>query len=398
MEERTQNTETKIRRDIPLGDLSNFCSGVAEVADDIIGESGGILLPRGTPLSSLASSIDRVEAKLRRSSIRAVPIVLPGNSDLKDLEDYLKVADPAVMPLEPELARQTVSQVEDVFGRIKQGQCTTEDVRNLADQGRILARRISGAPQLMFCLGQVRNWDEYTSVHSLNVALLSSFLAERLYPGRTELAEFMAIGGILHDLGKARVPLEVLNKPGKLEEGEFAIMKKHPELGEELAASNGITDRRSLDVIRKHHERYNGGGYPDNLNGTAISIEARIAAVADVFDALTAKRVYKNPMPSREAMSVMTGAMSTHFDPDVMRVLLLSVGIYPSGSLVELSDGSVGTVVGAYGKDLVRPKVAISLDRFGNKLTEKKIIDLSEERELFVKRALPSNEKDKLAF
>ena len=398
MEERTQGTETKIRRDIPLEELSNFCSGVAEVADDIIGESGGILLPRGTPLSSLASSIDRVKAKLRRSNIRAVPVVLPGISDLQNLEDYLKAADPAVMPLEPELARQTVSQVEDVFGRIKEGECTTEDVRNLADQGRTLARRISGAPQLMFCLGQVRNWDEYTSVHSLNVALLSSFLAERLFPGRTELAEFMAIGGILHDLGKARVPLEVLNKPGKLTDGEFAVMKRHPELGEELAASNGITDRRSLEVIRGHHERYNGGGYPDNLNGTAISIEARIAAVADVFDALTAKRVYKNPMPSREAMSVMTGAMSTHFDPDVMRVLLLSIGIYPSGSLVELSDGSVGTVVGAYGKDLVRPKVAISLDRFGNRLTEKKLIDLSEERELFVKRALPSDDKDKLAF
>ena len=199
MEERTQSTEAKIRRDIPLADLHSFCSGVAEVADDIIGESGGILLPRGTPLSSLASSIDRVEAKLRRSNIHVIPVVLPGNSDLKNLEDYLKVADPAIIPLDPELARQTVSRVEDVFSRIKQGQCTAEDVRNLADQGRTLARRISGAPQLMFCLGQVRSWDEYTSVHSLNVALLSSFLAERLYPGRTELAEFMAIGGILHD-------------------------------------------------------------------------------------------------------------------------------------------------------------------------------------------------------
>ena len=83
-----------------------------------------------------------------------------------------------------------------------------------------------------------------------------------------------------------------------------------PASSSKSATSNGITDRRSLEVIRGHYERYNGGGYPDNLNGTAISIEARIAAVADVFDALTAKRVYKNPMPSREAMSVMTGAMS----------------------------------------------------------------------------------------
>ena len=173
-------------------------------------------------------------------------------------------------------------------------------------------------------------------------------------------------------------------------------MKRHPELGEELAVSNGITDSRSLEVIRGHHERYNGGGYPDNLDKATISIEARIAAVADVFDALTARRVYKNPMPSREAMSVMTGAMSEHFDPEVMRVLLLSVGIYPAGSLVELSDGSVGTVVGAYGKDVMRPKVAIHMDRYGARLQEKKLVDLGTERELFVKRALQSD--DKLAF
>ena len=107
----------------------------------------------------------------------------------------------------------------------------------------------------------------------------------------------------------------------------------------------------------------------------------------------TAKRVYKDPMPSREALSVMTGAMSAHFDPDVMRVLLMSVGIYPAGSLVELSDGSVGTVVGAYSKDLVRPKVALHLDRFGKRLLEKQLVDLCEERDLFVKRSLQSDDK-----
>jgi len=396
MGERENSVGTKIRRDIPLADLHSFCSGVAEVADDIIGESGGILIPRGTPLSTLASTMDRVEARLRRSNVSLVPIVLPGDAGMERLEDFLKVADPAILPLEPELARQTVSQVEDVFSRIKEGECTTEDIHDLAEQGRTLARCISGAPQLMFCLGQVKSWDEYTSVHSLNVALLSSFLAERMFPGRTELAEFMAVGGILHDLGKARVPLEVLNKPTKLTDDEFAVMKRHPELGEELAVSNGITDRRSLEVIRGHHERYSGGGYPDNLDKATISIEARIAAVADVFDALTARRVYKNPMPSREAMSVMTGAMSEHFDPEVMRVLLLSVGIYPAGSLVELSDGSVGTVVGAYSKDVIRPKVAIHMDRYGARLQEKKLVDLGTEKELFVKRALQSD--DKLAF
>ena len=181
----------------------------------------------------------------------------------------------------------------------------------------------------------------------------------------------MAIGGILHDLGKAKVPHEILNKPAKLTDEEFAVMKQHPTLGVQLAVESGVTDERTLTVIRGHHERYGGGGYPNNLDKKDLPIEARIAAVADVFDALTAKRVYKDPMPGRDAIELMTGAMAAHFDPAVMRVLLLAVGIYPAGTLVELSDGSVGAVIGTTGTDVVHPQVALRYDRFKKPVTDK---------------------------
>jgi HD-GYP domain-containing protein (c-di-GMP phosphodiesterase class II) len=308
----------------------------------------------------------------------------------------LKVAENNIMTVDPELARQTVAQVENVYDRIADGVCTPEDISNLAQQGRTLAEEVTHAPQVMFCLGKVRSWDEYTYVHSLNVALLGGFLASRLCPDQPELAECLSMGGILHDLGKALVPQAVLNKPGRLTDEEFEIMKKHSTYGEDLAIANGIVDIRILSVIRGHHERYGSNGYPDGFSKDQIRLEARIAAVADVFDALTAKRVYKEPMDSREAVSLMVDNMGEHFDPQVVRVLLLSLGLYPPGTAVELSDGSLGVVVGAREKDLVRPEVLLQIDNMGHKVEGMKIIDLTQGKELFVRRSL--QDVGKIAF
>ena len=391
-----KDSANSILKDVPVEELRLFISGKAVVANDIIGEAGSILLPRGMPLANMAASMTGLQEKLKAANIKTLPLLLPGAADKQELESFIRGVEPGMMPLEPELAHQTAAQVEDVLSHVRDGNYTAEDVQDIAERGRTLARRIAGAPQLMFCLGQVRSWDEYTSVHSLNVALLSGFLAERMFPSRPELAEFMTIGGILHDLGKAKIPHQILNKPQKLTDDEFVIMKRHPIFGVELATESGIMDSRTLEVIRGHHERYNGGGYPDNQDKSTISMEARIAAVADVFDALTAKRVYKDPMPGRDALAIMTGVMSSHFDPDVIRVLLLSIGMYPAGSIVELSDGSVGVVIGTDGKNVVYPKVLLWYDRFGQKMTEKTHIQLGRGSELFVKRSLQTT--DKLGF
>jgi HD-GYP domain-containing protein (c-di-GMP phosphodiesterase class II) len=165
-------------------------------------------------------------------------------------------------------------------------------------------------------------------------------------------------------------------------------MKTHPVYGEELAINNGINDIRILSVIRGHHERFGGSGYPDNFSKDQIRMEAKIAAVADVFDALTARRVYKEPMESSQAISMMIGPMGEHFDPQVVRVLLVSIGLYPPGTAVELSDGSLGVVVGARGSDLLRPEVLLQIDKLGHKVSEMTIVDLSLGNSLYVKRPL----------
>ena len=383
-------------REVSVDELGQFCSGEAVVANDITGANGSILLPRGTPLANVASSLGTLQRQLGNANLRTVPLLLPSVADREELEACFRNLEPGLMPIEPELAHQTVGQVEELLTHITDGVHTPEDIQRIAERGKDLAERIAKAPQLMFCLGQVRQWDEYTGVHSINVALLSGFLATRMFPDKPEFAEFVTTGGILHDLGKAKVPLEILNKPSRLTDDEFAVMKRHPMLGVELAAESGITDEIAIEVIRGHHERYDGGGYPDDLSRDAISMAARISAVADVFDALTAKRVYKEPMPGRQAIELMTGAMGPHFDPGVMRVLILSVGLYPSGTMVELSDGSVGVIVGTSGNNVVYPEVLLWCDSFGQQIPEKKLVKTGAATGLFVKR--PLQEIDKLGF
>ncbi|MDR1977767.1 MAG: HD-GYP domain-containing protein [Synergistaceae bacterium] len=379
-----------------MGELREYALTPARVAEDVLTASNSVLLPHGTELASLVSSVDDLEKVLRRWGIFSIPIVIHNEVDIRELEAMLKAAETNLAVVDPELARQTVEQVENVYDRIAKGTCGPEDISQLAMQGRNLAKEVAQAPQVMLCLGKVRGWDEYTYVHSLNVALLGGFLASRLFPDQPEIVERLSMGGILHDLGKALVPKEVLNKPGPLTDEEFAIMKKHPVYGEELAIANGVADEGVLSVIAGHHERYGGKGYPKGLAKDEIRIEARISAVADVFDALTAKRVYKEPMESRAAVSLMIDNMSTHFDPVVVRILLVSIGLYPPGTAVELSDGSMGVVVGARDRDLLRPEVLLQIDHMGRKVEEMKIVDLSLNQSLFVQR--PLQDVGKIAF
>jgi len=382
------------RMRIPIEEMQKYYFQGAYVAEDVINKHGIALIHKGTFMTSFEPNM---EETLRNWGIKNIAILIHEQIEAVELEDIIKNSESNFVKINSKLAREIVERVGNVYSRIADGTCKREDIEDLVGRGRILAKEITETTEMMFCLGKVRGSDEYTYVHSLNVALIGGFLAHKLFPDDEEFIHCMSIGGILHDLGKAKVPHEILNKPGPLTTYEFEVMKQHAIYGEELVKKFGVHDSRILSVIRGHHERYGGNGYPDILSGDEISVEARISSVADVFDALTAKRVYKEPMECRSAITMMIEKMSPHFDPFILRTLVTLTGLYPPGTTVELSDGSLGMVIGTNGNDLLRPRIMMNFDKNGMKVEGEQIIDLNNvDKSLFIIKAV--HELGKIAF
>ncbi len=163
--------------------------------------------------------------------------------------------------------------------------------------------------------------DYYTHTHSINVSIYTLSLGSFLGILGKDL-EILGMAAILHDLGKSKIDYEIINKNGKLSDEEFDQMKNHPSLGHEIALKLGIEDERILTGIRHHHEKMDGGGYPDNIKGDEISYFARIIGVCDVFDALSTKRSYKDPMSSFESFKLMKDQMKGHLDMDIVNAFI----------------------------------------------------------------------------
>lgn len=203
-------------------------------------------------------------------------------------------------------------------------------------------------------ISTIRASDQYTFRHSVDVGVLSLMIGQQYGLKGDELHQ-LGIAGLLHDIGKARVPLSILNKPGKLTAEEFDIIKLHPVYGFEIVRDHHCYSPQILEGILHHHEKLNGEGYPDCLHRGEISNFARIISIADIFDALVTKRPYKNPCTGREAVE-MIYAMGSDLDNDMINAFLESVILYPVDSIVKLSNGRAAQVVENYQRYPSRPK------------------------------------------
>ena len=223
-----------------------------------------------------------------------------------------------------------------------------------------MAESIIRNPDAMVVLSQLKEADEYTALHSLRVCILALTFGRHLDFNREEL-NLLGIGALLHDVGKMHVPSDVLNKPGRLTDTEFELMKSHvPEGVKILSKAEGIPSA-SIQVAAQHHERYSGGGYANGVAGDKIGVFGLISGIVDCYDAITSDRVYHSGMSPYEALTNMYSWRNTDFHPGLIEQFIQCMGIYPVGSLVELSDGSIGVVINVNRRRRLRPRVALVL-------------------------------------
>lgn len=225
------------------------------------------------------------------------------------------------------------------------------------------------------CVSALRTKDAYLLEHSVNVAFLLVTFGKHLGLDKNILKQ-LAVGGILHDIGKVKVNNEILHKPGRLTPDEFEHMKLHQVYAKDIIKDvEGLSDI-SRDVCLMHHEKLDGKGYPNGLEGEQIPRHGRMSCIVDIYDALTATRCYKEAMSPAAAFKILLSLTPFHLDSSLVYEFIRCVGVYPAGSLVELSDGRIGIVWDSKNRDALHPVVKCFYSLKHRRFTEVVMLDM----------------------
>ena len=217
-------------------------------------------------------------------------------------------------------------------------------------------------PDTLVCLAKLSDFDDYTYTHCINVAAISVVFGEYIGMSREELV-LLGVAGMMHDLGKTTVPARIINKPGPLTNAEREEVRRHPAYGCDILKRNSDIPAQVLRAVQYHHERYNGSGYPDGLTRKDIPAFARILCLADVYDALTSDRCYKNAILPNKALGIMYGMRDQDFDPTEVQLFIKCLGIFPAGSFVRLNTGEYALVFETNSSEPLNPKIRIIMNQ-----------------------------------
>jgi HD-GYP domain-containing protein (c-di-GMP phosphodiesterase class II) len=314
------------------------------------------------------------------SAPAAAPVVVPPPA--------AATPEPAPVPVRPSTQPQAFSAelkeaaaicrrgreaVVNMFTEARLGKAIdTEGCRELVAEVAASVERNAGA---LVSLARLKTKDDYTFMHSVAVCALMVALARQLGMDETRCRE-AGLAGLVHDVGKALMPPQVLLKPGKLTDDEWAIMRSHPERGHRLLVEGGTASAGVMDVALHHHERFDGDGYPHKLAGEAISELARMGAICDVYDAITSNRPYKAGWDPAESIAKMV-SWKGHFDPRMFSAFVQSLGIYPTGAVVRLESGRLAVVAEQNPGALLTPVVVMFFSTKSQLHIEPQRLDLS---------------------
>lgn len=312
------------------------------VASDLFGDRGELVLPRKTVLDiELIYKIHKFKCNglfIEEEQIQSIPIVKTIDSSLRT---------------------KTVNGIKEIFICKENNQpVQKEQFAEMENQVETIVDVILKNKEMMLNMVDLKVFDDYTYFHSVNVAVLSIGLGTAMGLDKTDLCN-LGFGALLHDIGKVFVPKEILHKQGPLTDIEFSEMKKHSFLGFEYLASEYVGSVGAQAGILDHHEKFSGGGYPNNAKGDKISLYGRIISIADVYDALTSDRPYRKGLLPSEAIEYIMGGTGNLFDPDLVRVFVRKIAPYPVGTTVKLSNGLSGVVTDNFESFCMRPNIRI---------------------------------------
>lgn len=325
----------------------------------IVAGDGKILLKNGVKLS------ERLIQKIRDENVTYICIEDPRTEDI-EIRDMIS----------EETRLEGVKAISKALNSCGKNISCKDEISLCVKIVRDMVEEIMKNKDETLSLVSIGTAEGYLPHHCVNVALYSVVIGMAWGFEKDDL-EKIGIGGLFHDIGKSKVPKEILNKPGKLSESEMEIIRKHSRDGFDILKSYSNVPLLSSHVALQHHEKFDGGGYPQKKKGEDIHIFSRICAIADVYDALVSNRVYKKGIPSSEAYEFIMGNASTHFDFDLVSAFTKLIAIYPIGSVVVLNTGESGIVIRNNKQLPNRPVVRKLTDSFGNDIAEPTEMDLA---------------------
>jgi putative nucleotidyltransferase with HDIG domain len=326
--------------------------------------------------------------RIERSAITEVMIDTARGRDVAmpaQLEPALSGADaaaalvPTSVSMDAEVARaflictRAKAAVTSMFNDARMGQAiNTRESESLVEE---ISSSVMRHPHALISLSRLKTSDEYTYMHSVAVCALMIALARQLKLPDTWIRE-AGMAGLMHDIGKMTIGTDILNKPGRLTDPEYAAMRLHPEGGLRILQQSGVLNAAAYDVCLHHHEKFDGSGYPFGLQGEQISVLARMAAICDVYDAITSERPYKKAWGPAHSIREMA-SWSGHFDEQIFQAFVRTVGIYPVGALVRLQSQRIGVVIEQDEKSLLKPKIMLLISARTRMPLERLVLDLS---------------------
>ncbi|HWR06851.1 HD-GYP domain-containing protein [Sporomusa sp.] len=341
------------------------------IARNVFSTEGVLLLGTDTELNHL--HIER----LRQFGLTSIYIKNPFTDQMVDGD----LIDTIPEVVREETRVQAVQAVHAAFQNISDTrQVDTKEFKRTA---AFLTDEVIKNRGAMVHLTDIRSRDGYTFGHSVNVCVLSTLTGVKLGYNLLELRE-LALGALLHDTGKMLIPKEILVKPGPLTVEERKVMENHPDYGFDILRRQSEIPLISSHVALQHHEKFDGSGYTRSMGGLNIHHYARIVAIADVYDAITSDRPYKEGTLPYEAYEIMMSLANTHFDPVILRTFLSQIAIYPLDSIVRLNTGEIALVTKVISGLQTRPTLRVIIDANGHRQTEGAEIDLTKQLTTFI--------------